>query len=45
VAEVLEIDRQSRQVAREVIAHAEASRWGEETSRIAKTEAAARAYR
>jgi len=47
VADVLEVDRLSRQVAREVIARAGSSRWGarssEETPRTSETEAAVRA--
>jgi 1-deoxy-D-xylulose-5-phosphate reductoisomerase len=39
VAEVLEVDRLSRQVAREVIAQAESSRWGQESRLETKTEA------
>jgi len=47
VADVLEVDRLSRQVAREVIARAESSRWGarssEESPRTSETGAAVRA--
>jgi hypothetical protein len=44
---VLDVDRLSRQIAREVIARAGSSRWGtrssEETPRTSETEAAVRA--
>jgi 1-deoxy-D-xylulose-5-phosphate reductoisomerase len=39
VVEVLEVDRLSREVAREVIARAESSRWGQESPRTSQTEA------